>query len=159
MGVAMTQSSDTIASIRKQLYDAIPDGATVKWADLLVKSGAMRAQVESLAFGKPDSVSRSGNRFICRGKVAAEMPPRFGFKAFAEKEVAFTVGGSGERMVINNITGVKVKPPVGFSFSVREVVISTDGKGNFTLGTTTFGVSLTVTLDPQGEFVGWRFGK
>ena len=35
----------------------------------------------------------------------------------------------------------------------------TDGKGNFTLGASKFGVAITVTLDPQGEFIGWRFGK
>lgn len=158
-GCNMTQSAQSIASIRKRLYDAIPDGATVKWPDLLEKSGDMRAQVESLAFGKPDSVSRRGDRFTCRGKVSAQMPPRHGFTAFADKEVCFTVGGSGERLVISNITGVKVQPPVGFKFTMNEVVISTDGKGNFTLGTSKFGVSITVTLDPEGEFLGFRFGK
>ena len=158
-GCNMTQSTDTIASIRKQIYDALPDGVTVKWPDLLAKSGDLRAHVESLAFGKPDSVTRRGNRFLCTGKVAAQMPPRFGFTAYADKEVRFTVGGSGERLVISDISGVRVQPPVGFKFSVTEVIISTDGKGNFTLGTSKFGVPLTVTLDPNGDFVGWRFGK
>lgn len=159
MGAVMTQSSDTIASIRKQLYEALPDGVTVKWPDLLAKAGDLRAHVESLAFGKPDSVTRHGNRFVCTGKVAAQMPPRYGFSAYAEKEVRFTVGGTGERLVISEISGVKVQPPVGFKFTVSEVIISTDGKGNFTLGTSKFGVPLTVTLDPNGDFVGWRFGK
>lgn len=158
-GCNMTQSAQTITSIRNQIYAAIPDGATVKWPDLLAKSGDLRAHVESLAFGKPDSVSRSGNRFICRGKVAAQMPPRSGFTAFAEREVSFTVGGTGERLVISNISGIKVQPPVGFKMTISEVVISTDGKGNFTLGASKFGVALTVTLDPNGDFIGWRFGK
>ncbi len=155
----MTQPADNIASIRKKIYDAIPDGTTVKWPDLLAKAGDLRAHVESLAFGKPDSVSRQGNRFICRGKVSAQMPPRHGFTAFADKEVCFTVGGSGDRLVISNISGIKVQPPVGFKMTITEVIISTDGKGNVTLGTTKFGVSLTVSLDANGDFVGWRFGK
>ena len=153
------QSAQTIATIRNQIYAAIPDGTTVKWPDLLAKSGDLRNHVESLAFGKPDSVTRRGNKFICLGKVAAQMPPRHGFTAFADKEVSFTVGGTGERLVISNISGIKVLPPVGFKMTISEVIISTDGKGNFTLGASKFGVALTVTLDAEGEFVAWRFGK
>lgn len=155
----MTQPKDTIASLKKRLYDAIPNGHTVKWADLLEKAGDLRPQIESLAFGKPDSVSRSNDRFLCKGKVAAEMPPRFGFRAFAEKEVWFTIGGTAERLVVCDIKGIKVQPPVGFKFAVTEVIISTDGKGNFTLGASKFGVPLTVTIDAEGNFVGWRFGN
>lgn len=156
-GVLMTQF--TISTIRQRLFEAIPDGKSVSWAQLLEKSGEQRKQVESLAFGKPDSVSRSGNRFIARGKVAAEMPPRFGFRAFSDKEVRFTVQGNDKRLVITDIVGVKVQPPVGFKFSVKEVVVSTDEKGNFTLGTAVFGIALTVTLDADGNIVTWRFGK
>jgi hypothetical protein len=150
---------DSIASIRKRLYDAIPDGSTVAWQSLLEKAGEQRKQVESLAFGKPESISRRGNNFVARGKVAAAMPAMHGFKAFAEKEVRFTIGGSGERLVISNISGVKVQPPVGFKFSLREVTVTTDAQGNFTLGTTVFAIPLTIVLNQSGDFITWRFGS
>lgn len=149
----------TIAAVRKRLYDAIPDGKTKSWPELLSQAGAERPLVESLAFGKPESITRNGDDFICRGKVAAQMPARFGFRASSEKEVRFTLESvSDSKMNVKNISGVKVKPPVGFSIAITAATISMDSRGHLFLTSGRFLMKITVELDNQGNFIDWRVG-
>lgn len=150
----------TIAAVRKRLYDAIPDGQTRAWTELLEAAGDERPLVQSLAFGKPESISRKGDNFVCRGKVAAQMPARFGFRAYSEKVVRFTLDSvSDSKMNVKNISGVKVKPPIGFSFSIQEATITMDSRGHLFLTSGKFGMKLTVELDNSGNFIDWRFGN
>jgi hypothetical protein len=158
--MAVSNMSITIAAVRKRLYDAIPDGTTKPWPDLLEAAGAERPLVQSLAFGKPESISRTGDDFVCRGKVAAEMPARFGFRASSEKVVRFTLESvSDSKLNVKNISGVKVKPPVGFSFAITQATITMDSRGHLFLSSGKFGMKLTVELDNSGKFIDWRFGN
>lgn len=149
----------TLAAVRKRLYEAIPDGKTKAWPELLEAAGAERPLVQSLAFGKPESITRNGDNFVCRGKVAAQMPARFGFRASSEREVRFTLESvCDSKMNVKNIQGVKVKPPVGFSFAITQATISMDRRGHLHLSSGKFGMSITVELDNSGNFIDWRVG-
>jgi hypothetical protein len=148
----------TFDQIRKKPFELIPDGKTVVWADLLKAAGEYRSQVEGLAFGAPDSISRRGNNFIARGGKPASTT-KFGVTVHAERTVTFTVTSTEKSIDVTNITGVRVKPPVLGEFNLRTVNISMDAKGNFVVKTRVFFVPIVGAFNNKGELAYFRVGS
>lgn len=147
----------TFDEVRKKPFELIPDGKSVNWAELLNHAGEYRKQVEGLAFGAPDSISRRGNDFIARGGKPASTT-RFGVTVHADKVVKFTVTSTAKEINVTNISGVRVKPPVIGEFNLRSVTISMDTKGNFVVKTKVFFIPIVGAFDTQGNLAYFRVG-
>lgn len=146
----------SIIKERNELLAAVPDGATVPWDDLLKTAGDRRQQIESLAFGAPESVSRTGLDFTARAKAPAVLY-RWGCTVRSDAVVNFTINNSGSELVVSKIAGVRVKPPIGSEFDLQHVTISGDAAGNFLVRTEVkffgFRIPFQVRVDEQGKIV------
>lgn len=143
-------SAINIEASRDRLFQEIPDNGSITWNEVLVKAGEFRKQIEGLAFGKPESISRKGNNFVARGKVSAETK-RNGIRIIADKDVFFTVEPKGPKIVVKNIRGITVKAAFGLiTMNITDLTVEADKSGNFVISTK----GLTATINRNGDIVG-----
>ncbi len=145
---------------RDLLFKEIPDGTTVAWPDLVTKAGKYRPIIDSLAFGKPESISRRGHNFVAKGSVSAQLK-RDKFTVFADKAVRFSVNPTGN-VVVSNISGITVQVVGLVTITITDVTPTKDAAGNFLIRTPVgprfLGGEVTVIIKPNGEN-SWRFGR
>jgi len=152
-----------IAEIRTEVFQKLTDGKVFTWPELVqLAPEEHRPVLDTLAFGKPDTVQRVGKKITAKAATGAQLPPFEGFTAYADKEVSCVIHEvKNDEMVVSDISGFEAETPIGLRVGVSKVIIRIDPEnGNFLITATKFLV-LTATgiISPKGKYLGWRWGK
>ena len=140
----------TIDFVYSELF-SLPENKAVSWSELLQRSKDFAVLMQAVAFGEPESVTRTGKNFTARGKAPASMV-RFGITVKSAAVVTYTVEKLGAKLRISNIKGVRVKVPLPLVPELEPswVDVTIDRQGNFLLTTRKFLVTVTVKITPDG---------
>jgi hypothetical protein len=141
----------TIDFVYGELF-SLPENKAVPWAELLQRSKEFSTLMQAVAFGEPESVTRTGKKFTARGKAPASMI-RFGITVKSAAVVTYSVEKIGAKLRISDIKGVRVKVPLPLvpELEMSWVDVTIDKQGNFLLTTRKFLMTVTVKITPNGD--------
>lgn len=117
-------------SLKDEALDAVPDGTTVAYSDLV--KNADPGVVQALAWANPQSVSRNGNHFVITCGSASSMS-QGGITINIGQKIEFDLDPTSPDLAVTNLTGVTASKGSVGPYSIRSATIAVDSSGNTTV--------------------------
>ena len=141
----------TIKEARKSFFELLPNGATLSWEEILRLTGRYRKQIEGLAFGKPDHITRTGYDYVASGRVTAEKRINFFLKLHSAAEVRFTVSPKGDKFYVKNVTGLTLYAGP-LPIAITDFGLDIDASGHFAITSHGF----TAVVNDKSELINFK---
>lgn len=138
--------------VGQRILDAIPDGGTIDYDELIKKAGSEADQI--LGWAKPKKISRNGNTITVECEPGAQVG-QGSVTVDLDQKVEFEFSHSGETVTLTRVRGVKVSTAGLSLLRVESATITRNADGTVTVSAKAEVsrwlpyIPISVTIDPN----------